>query len=62
MDASTGAASPDPEQLARLVLVTCERLVSMMVEKVIMPRPLYFSSCFSRYQPCLHGFLACTAS
>ena len=32
---STGAASPDPEQLARLVLVTYERLVSMMVEKVI---------------------------
>lgn len=34
MDASTGAASPDPEQLARLVLVTCERVISMMVEKV----------------------------
>lgn len=34
MDASTGKASPNPEQLSRSVLVTCERLVSMMVEKV----------------------------
>ena len=34
MDASTGAAYPNPQQLARLVLVTCERLVCMMVEKV----------------------------
>ena len=34
MDACTGKASPNPEQLSRLVLVTCERLVSMMVEKV----------------------------
>ena len=34
MDASTGAAAPNPERLARLVLVTCERVVSMMVEKV----------------------------
>jgi len=34
MDACTGKASPNPEQLSRLVLVTCERLVSKMVEKV----------------------------
>ena len=47
MDASTGAASPDIQQLTRLVLVTCERLVCMMVEKVpavgLPKRPL--SSC-----------------
>lgn len=34
MDASSGKASPSIEQLSRLVLVTCERLLSMMVDKV----------------------------
>lgn len=34
MDASSGKAAPNAERLAKLVLVTCERLVSMMVEKV----------------------------
>ena len=34
MDASSGKASPNPDALARLVLVTCERLVTLMVEKV----------------------------
>ena len=46
MDASTGAACPNPEQLARLVLVTCERLVSMMVEKVtVIARPQELPFC-----------------
>lgn len=34
LEASSGKASPSMEQLSRLVLVTCERLVSMMVDKV----------------------------
>ena len=34
MNASSGKAAPNPDALARLVLVTCERLVTLMVEKV----------------------------
>ncbi len=57
MDASTGAARPNPEQLARLVLVTCERLVSMMVEKVTTSQPLSPSLSFLCYQTLLCGLL-----
>ena len=34
MDALPGKAAPNPDTLSRLVLVTCERLVTLMVEKV----------------------------